>query len=229
MMWSSTFTYDSRQFVPKKYLLANALEPCASISLSHLNGAKIMNTYFFRVEFDWICSLSFRIWIKILHLSQLRRIRLRTCGGRGTGSRGVQFEHTNTLLTSHWVKYKSSSINPNNTPNRILIDAFQTDLLTKQTSILNINLTKSHFLVGAKTAPRSQSCQYTPISITHVRTEKNLIRLRGFRDKIAVFFTTPLSCNSQKRLEHRENHQILKNDQKVPATLEFKNIPNVGY
>ena len=32
-----------------------------------------------------------------------------------------------------------------------------------------------------------------------------LTLLRGFRDKIANFFTTPLSHNSQKRLEHKEN------------------------
>ena len=41
--------------------------------------------------------------------------------------------------------------------------------------------------------------------IAHVWYIKILTWLRGFRVKIANFFTTPLSCNSQKRLEDKEN------------------------
>ena len=149
------------------------LKPCAWRSLSHLSGAKIINCFFpinplldiVSVQFTWISPLSFHIWIKILRLSQLRTTRPGASVSRGTESRGVQLEQTKRLLTSHWEKYKSSLINPNNKPNRILIDAFQTDLLTKQTATLNIYLTKSHFFMGAKTVAWSQSCRYTPISI----------------------------------------------------------------
>ena len=53
------------------------------------------------------------------------------------------------------------------------------------------------------------------MTIVYVRYIKILTLLRGFRVKIAIFFTTPLSLNSQKRLEHKEKEtKYRKNEQK---------------
>ena len=59
-------------------------------------------------------------------------------------------------------------------------------------------------------------------------------RLQGQNCK---FFTTPLSCDSQKRLEDKENqtkkkktpNQIKKNDQKASESCYNFDISNVGY
>ena len=79
IMWSLKFTYDSRQFVSQKYTLTYALE---ALCLEKLIAFKQSQDYFplldiFRVEFTWICPLSFHIWTKILRLSQLRTTRHR--------------------------------------------------------------------------------------------------------------------------------------------------------
>ena len=58
-------------------------------------------------------------------------------------------------------------------------------------------------------------------TIVHVRYSK------GFRDKIARFFTAPLSRKTQRRLEHKDNQTSFINMTRKPQS--HVNISNVSY